>query len=668
MKASFKTFSMLFFVLFAVSAWAGKYIIDSFDDSTDPGEPDNYISGEFNNELKPVKPDQVKAQSGLFYVRQKFEDPFNAEEPLYQMFQGRPTEKVADLGKISILGVPTKTLVRLKFFYNRNTDGTDDLETIYFDGKDVFVEGGDPIYAELSGRIEELIPEIKKEYKISIVSQPTGANINIGGVDKGVAPLDFTVPAPNVIGTVLSLEGHYTVIKPIKPQDGRTTQEVVNMVARQPLDNPGVTFRTALETAKANKDAAAINKIAVDAKKKLGTFNDDFKKNVDAIMAKFPVNPPKVSGESDTDFSKRQTLWANEQTKERNLLAMNGKSYFDDLKALVDEAENAAAELDFVLRYEYVPNVALTFPNMGVKDFLLNAEYSNSRIDFSYSKARIGYDGISRAQFSSDQSRVHGVLKIWDTPNDNGKYASIYDIAFFYDETPLKILQKGSFSISEATAQSKNTEKDLNARIAKYKGKAAWDSRDTDATLAALRAGEVKDAPKVVAAAPDEEEAEYSEEDDEEEFEEESEEQERADYSKYGAVGNATDIFGNTDEYLFWTGVAFAAVAVGSGVMGVLQMMKKNEANDAVKSVDSKIEEVKNGIAAACMANANSDDCESAALIYANRGDYEDAPLYHLYRFKSSNEKTRDSYKMPMIAWYSGAGLSLVASITLFAW
>ncbi|MCL2100442.1 MAG: hypothetical protein FWH22_01870, partial [Fibromonadales bacterium] len=88
MKIKFKFFAV-FFLLFAVSAWASKWTIASFDDSPDPGEPDKYVTEESRGSgLKSVEPAQVTPQSGRLYVRQKCEDLFG-DDATYQIFQGR---------------------------------------------------------------------------------------------------------------------------------------------------------------------------------------------------------------------------------------------------------------------------------------------------------------------------------------------------------------------------------------------------------------------------------------------------------------------------------------------------------------------------------------------------------------------------------------------------
>ncbi len=657
-------------LLLAASVWAGKWAVDSFDDSSDPGEPDNFIAEEFAGGLKPVKPEQVTQQGGRLYVRQKFEDPFGDEEATYQIFQGRPKEAAKDLGKISLDGIPYTTLLKMKLFYSRTASGNDDLETVYFDGKDIFVEGEDPVYINLNGKMEELKPMVLRDYKISITSEPSGATVTVGGNSKGETPATFTASSNKTIAVVVTKEGYYTVIKPITPSDKGVTQEGVLLTARLPLENPAEVFRTKLRAA---KDGNAIKTIKNEIQQALKDYNTSSKKSIDAVMSKFPQNPPKATNESATDYSNRQNLWTNTQARERDALNKDAANYFNELKELAAEADGAAGEMDFALKYEYIPSSAISFTNMGVRDFTIDAELKNSRVNFKYSKAKLGYGSIPRNEVAQNEDRVHGVLKIWDAP-ENGKYASIYDAAFFYDETPLQVLSKGTFTSSDATTGSRNTEKDLNARIAKFPGKAAWDKKDQAATLEALRAGEIPD--PALAAKPPPAEAYYDEEEDEEEFEKGAEEQEKYDYSRHGAAGSATDIFGNTDEYLFWAGVVFAAAAVGSGVVGFLEHKEWQKADDALTSVSDAIGRVEEGIRIVC--DYDEQCFQKNRNHFSQPGGYEQITdpdlnkaaklLYDLDSRKKTNEAARDKRNTNRIIWFSAAGVSAALSITLFVW
>jgi hypothetical protein len=658
MKTRRKLFVSIFLLLAVSYVWAAKWTVDSFDPAADSYEADNYITGEFSGNLKVVQPGQVTQQSGRLYVRQKFEDPFGVEEPTYQIFQGRPKDAAKDLGKVSLEGIPYATLIKMKLFYSKTATGDDDLETVYYDGKDILVEGEDPVYINLNGKMEELKPIASKEYKITITSEPSGATVTVGGTNKGTTPVTFSVPSAKTAAIVVSKEGYYATIKAVTPGK-QTVQEGVLLTQKKPLENPADAYRSKLKTATASKDASAIKNLKNSIQLSINNYNTDSKKSIEAVMSKFPANPPKAANESPTDYSARQSLWTNTQSKERESLNNDAKNYLTELKDLIAELDSGLGDMDFNLKYEYIPSSAITMNNLGIKDFSLDAEISNSRVKFNYTKAKLAYGSVPRNELAQDQENVHGVLKIWNNPNENGKFASIYDIAFFYNETPLKILTKGNFTMNEATVGSRNTERDLNARIAKYPGRAAWSKKDSVETLAALRAGEVPDA---ASAKPKQEVAQYDEDEDEDEFEEEMEEQEKQDYSRYGAAGNATEVFGNTDEYLFWAGMVFAAAAIGTGVVGFLENNKYMEAADKMQSLKDKEGEL----------NKLMKDCglhdEVCKEIVDKGGEGKYGGLSDVEENIRKGDVVLESYNKSRIIWFSAAGVSAALSIILFAW
>jgi len=556
--------------------------------------------------------------------------------------------------------------------------------------------------------MEELKPVVSRDFKISISSEPAGATVTVGGTNKGVTPITFNVTSQKTITAVITKDGYYTTVKPITPSSKQTIQEGVSLVAKKPLENPAKAYKSQLQSAMSSKSTSTLKNLRSDVKKTLDNYNSDSKKAIEAVMSKYPSNPSKASEESSNDYSARQTIYNNAQAKEREALNKEALGIFNELKDLLAEIDASSAGLDFVLKYEYIPSSAITINNMSIKDFSIDAEVINSRVKFNYTKAKLGYGSVSRDEIEDNQENLHGVLKIWDNPNEKGKFASIYDIAFFYDETPLQVLSKGSFNLSEATSASRSTEKDLNSRIAKFPGKAEWDKKDETATLKALRTGEIPDPYSVKKSKPeppkpqpkpqakpvqrddDDDEATYDEDEDEDEVEESVAAQEKYDYSRYGATGNATQIFGNTDEYLFWTGMVFLAGAIGTGVVGFMQNNKYLEADKAVKATAGKIDEINQTINDACAEFTDSkqnSDCIIASKDFAqtrpeydgerppqySKEDLDEARrqgrvLYILDHYWNVNNKTRESYNTSRIIFFGAAGLSATISVILFAW
>jgi hypothetical protein len=676
MKISFNKFFGASFLLFAaVSVWAGKWTIDTFDNSPEPGDPDKYMAAESGKGLTPVKPEQVTRQEDVLYIRQKFEDDLGRST--YQIFRGKAKPAAKSLGKISLEGIPYATLLKMKLFYKRNSDSEDDLEGVYFDGKDIFVEGEDPVYINLNGKMEELKPLASREYDIKITSEPSGAAVSVGSASRGVTPASFTVSASKTIAVVVSKEGFYPIVRPVTPADKGATEEKFSLAARAPMNNPATAYKSQLDAAVQKKDASTIRSIRTSVMQILSNYNTETKKNIDAVLERFPANPPKAAKETPEDFNTRKNLWTTVQNRERDALNREAESYFKELKELLMKIDVLSEELDFVLKYEYVPARSLEPTNLGIKDFSINANQENFSVKFKYSNAKLAYGAIPRNEIAQNLGKIHGVLKLWNVPNENGDFASIYDIAFFYNETPLQTITKGSFAVGNATNASRNTERDLNARIARYPGKASWDKKDSIATLAALRAGAAsapapKPAPQVASKNLDDDEEEEEEEfEDDDEFEDEMEDQRQSDYSRTSASRSATDIFGNTDEYLFWSGVAFAAMAIGSGVVGFLENTKWTDARKALDVADKKIANFENDVRGACTAIYKDDKKLQDVCFNKWQNEAKTNSLYEvkpLYDIQKDNEKAKKSYNTSRTIWFSAAGLSAAISITLFLW
>ena len=130
------------------------------------------------------------------------------------------------------------------------------------------------------------------------------------------------------------------------------------------------------------------------------------------------------------------------------------------------------------------------------------------------------------------------------------------------------------------------------------------------------------------------------------------------DYSADEASENATDRFGIADEVRFWSAVALSAVAVGSAVMGVLQTMKANEAQDNY----DKYSELNDKMLKGCGGN---EQCEVAVSKYGKNGDWSVADMQEKM---ATNKKTHDSYATARNIWFGVTAASLVGSIVLFVW
>ena len=134
--------------MFAATAFAAdSYTIDKFS-GDEVGTPDQYIDAEFGGSLKISATGSVEnVQSGRFYVRQKFEDPFGDAPTTYQLYEGREGSDKANLSEFSLPdGIAYGFVVKAKAYASEDADANSDIEKVYFDGKSVFAEGVSEMY------------------------------------------------------------------------------------------------------------------------------------------------------------------------------------------------------------------------------------------------------------------------------------------------------------------------------------------------------------------------------------------------------------------------------------------------------------------------------------------------------------------------------------------
>lgn len=126
--------------LSVAAAFAGPYDISEFE-AKDAGSPDSYITAEFGGELKTVPADEVESlQGGRLVVRQKFQDPFDADATTYQLYQGGAGD-LSSMTALTAEGTDYGKLVTAKIYARRGMQPADDAEKVYFDGKSVYVPG-----------------------------------------------------------------------------------------------------------------------------------------------------------------------------------------------------------------------------------------------------------------------------------------------------------------------------------------------------------------------------------------------------------------------------------------------------------------------------------------------------------------------------------------------
>ncbi|MCQ2064077.1 MAG: hypothetical protein MJY99_12160 [Fibrobacter sp.] len=137
----------------------------------------------------------------------------------------------------------------------------------------------------------------------------------------------------------------------------------------------------------------------------------------------------------------------------------------------------------------------------------------------------------------------------------------------------------------------------------------------------------------------------------------------------YDAGENATDRFGIADEVRFWSAVGLSAFAATSAVLGILQHMEANKAQDAYDELDNIHKSILDNIKEACAEKEplQAGACE-VALRYNNDLSMPGYTMAGLEERMNTNKKTHDSYATARNIWFGVAGATLTAAIVLFVW
>lgn len=141
------------------------------------------------------------------------------------------------------------------------------------------------------------------------------------------------------------------------------------------------------------------------------------------------------------------------------------------------------------------------------------------------------------------------------------------------------------------------------------------------------------------------------------------------DYAASSAGEDATDRFGIADEVRFWSGVGLSVLAAASAVMGIVQHMKSNEAQDAYDELDAVHSDIEGKYEEACKASGQSSI--NACMVAMREYEIPDANGYSLKTLENrmkTNKDTRDSYATARNIWFGISGAAIAGAVVLFVW
>ncbi|NLB63961.1 MAG: PEGA domain-containing protein [Fibrobacter sp.] len=334
-----KTTFILIMLLNAFS-FASSYSISNFASTEPYGSPDEFIDAEFNGELRKAKANAIR--SDRFYVRQKYEDPFDDDATTYELFEGSITKSgKAKLSKFSYDEIPYSEMLKLKFYSSKDANPNYDIDRIYFDGNFFYVYDEAAIYINVDGETIELRPSSEKSADIELGSQPSGAEIFIDGSPKGTTPTKITLTGTSATLVTLKKPGYYDAIKVITPVAGNTIKEGLLLIKKDTIENIALSFKKEIKQLQAKGDEDGLNELKGKIEDAIEDWDSQSSEEISKIMDNYPPNQSQNSDESADNYKTRTEAWEkNREAEEESLkeIAENIKSELESLLANMDDA------------------------------------------------------------------------------------------------------------------------------------------------------------------------------------------------------------------------------------------------------------------------------------------------------------------------------------------
>jgi hypothetical protein len=704
----FRFFLGLGLVLLTSFAFADNFTIAKFE-GEEIGAPDDYIAAEFNDELKKANPNAI--QDGRFYVRQKFEDPFDDAATAYGLYQGKlTTAGKAKLGKFSIADKPYSDVLKTKFYLTISAKPDQDIDRVYFDGKFAYVEGESPVFVSIDGKMVELKPSIERVSYFNVTSQPAGAEITLNDEAKGRTPSKITALGTRAVVITLAKPGFYTKIRVLKPQPGLTVDVGELLTEKKDIENPAQALKLKfLELSKKN-DSKGLQSLRSSVQSQMDEWPKESGALIQKQMALFPQSPAQGADEGAPEYQNRTGVWQKERDTEQARQQTVADKATEDFRSLLKQIDEALEGTLFDLKHVYIPSTSIQLGrfNKAKKTFELSVKHTAPEVSFTYT-ASFDLGSLDQGQLVQRKDQIQAVLRVWALPNDAGKTPVFQSVAFYLDQTPLVLSSPGIYASSDATPALIAKGADFDARLAKMTGPARneFDANVQSKTKALLITFVVTPppapipvvapvvAPKPIAppppvampkpapapAAVSEEPAEEEEapattpavEADATETPDVAEEADSEEADREESAEAATeDIdakFGRSDEYRKWGAWGLVAAAVAAGAGAALQHMGFADSKKAYDATATQIKEHKNMIIARCTSDSDPATCERAMTLASQRQiDDIDGPLYTLEPLLAKNKTVMDSYSTGRTLMLLLTASCIGGSIVLFTW
>jgi hypothetical protein len=242
----------------------------------------------------------------------------------YGLFAGLLKEGgYARLRAFRIEGADKQALLKLKFYDSPERDWYLDLDEAYFEDQLVLVEGRSELYYKTADQWKKAVALAQPPSRLSVASQPSGAQVWIDGSAAGGTPLQMRGIGQPLLRVQMRLPGYYMVDEPVQIKPGQHQMFSARLVPRADADTQSLRSFDSSAIARLRAANAPGQAAYVERQAKLVRLEDSLRTEQIAELARFDRGYPPMKGkdefEKSAEFEKRKAEYETERIAQRKL-------------------------------------------------------------------------------------------------------------------------------------------------------------------------------------------------------------------------------------------------------------------------------------------------------------------------------------------------------------
>ncbi|MDO5575617.1 MAG: PEGA domain-containing protein [Fibrobacter sp.] len=431
---------LIFFSFSALAADLEAFHIAKFISGRSiPPAPNQVIQSADENSSLELVTEPLNLKAGEILLRRGFG---NNEYGLYKGLLA-----VEAYSRLSVFETPKGTkpsdFVNCKFYEGEVVNPDQDIHSIYFDNDFIYAENTAKLYFNLSETgVEwntlEMIPE--KPWRLSITTEPQGAEVYIDDKLVGKTPLLANALTESIIRLKISIDGYYSIEVMVQKEAGKILEKNFTMNPQVSVTDISKGEQFALDSSQSARDV--INIIA-KLKVQLQKVKDDGSVQLKQFEQNYPPLPPKDPFEKSIDFAQRELEYKRTKETQRKFIEQSIEQSVDNTKKAIEIAEKYRIELE---KRVYTCSFPLNLINLSnpAQDYDADAEAWNTELKVEshpfnfYCKGKIIVPpNIARDIYTSQAKDGYLVLEY------NDRSIIIDSLIWYYSLTKIYLVYNG---------------------------------------------------------------------------------------------------------------------------------------------------------------------------------------------------------------------------------